>query len=183
MAEKFGEEDARAIGRCLKGDREAFGVLVKRYRALSVAVAYSICRDRTLAEDVAQDAFVRAFERLGQLSRHESFCAWLLNIVRNVALRAAQNVVRREEVYGSATADRGPHEENPTAAMEFAELVGRLAEDEQETLMLKYVHGMTSGEIARWMGLPVGTVTSKVSRALARLRQAVRREKSREDRR
>ena len=101
-------------------------MLVERYQALAVAVAFSICRERTLAEDVAQDAFVRAFRYLKQLARPESFCAWFLNIVRNAALRAAHNTSRRSEIHKLAAGNHESHTENPTASMEFTELLARV---------------------------------------------------------
>jgi len=176
MASETAKEDASAVVRCLKGDLGAFDLLVNRYRSLAVAVAFSVCRERALAEDVAQEAFIRAYRHLGQLSRPESFCAWLVNIVKNAALRAAHNVVRREEVHRSARSDRGPHVENPTAAMEFAELLGHVDEDSQHVLTLKYLHGMTCAEIAETLDAPIGTITSRISRALGVLREAGRRE-------
>ena len=112
MPRKSGTHDATAVARCLSGDQAAFGELVKRYQGLAVAVAFSICHERSLAEDVAQDAFVMAYRKLKQLARHESFCAWLVNIVRNAALRSAHNVARREEVHKLASADTRPHTED-----------------------------------------------------------------------
>ena len=175
MAKETAIEDAEAVARCLGGDRDAFDTLVRRYRALAVGVSFSTCRDRALAEDIAQEAFIRAYKCLNQLTRHESFCARLMNTVKNAALRAAQNAARREQVYKLASVDRGPHTENPTAAMEFAELLGRIDEGSQQVLTLKYLHGMTCAEIGSTLGVPTGTVTSKISRALGSLREVARR--------
>ena len=159
MTGRMATDDATVIARCLEGDREAFGALVTRYRALAVAGAFSICRERALAEDVAQEAFIRAYKHLQQLQRPASFCAWLMNIVKNVALRAARNVSRRDEVHKLASANLGPHTENPTAAMEFTELLARVDEGSQHVLNLKYLRGMTCVEIADTLGVPLGTVT------------------------
>jgi len=174
MAKQPAIQDAEAVARSLGGDRDAFNTLVRRYRALAVGVSFSICRDRALAEDVAQEAFIQAYKRLGQLARHASFCAWLMNIVKNAALRAAQNAARRDQIHRLASVDRGPHTENPTAAMEFAELLGRIDEDSQQVLTLRYVHGMSCAEVGSALGMPVGTVTSKISRALSTLRKIAR---------
>ena len=179
MPRKSGTHDATAVARCLSGDQAAFGELVKRYQGLAVAVAFSICHERSLAEDVAQDAFVMAYRKLKQLARHESFCAWLVNIVRNAALRSAHNVARREEVHKLASADTRPHTEDPAAALDVAELLARVDDESQRVLNLKYLHGMTCSEIASTLGVPIGTVTSKISRALATLRAAVSREQRR----
>ncbi|MFW6107931.1 MAG: RNA polymerase sigma factor [bacterium] len=179
MANDQHEADANAVARCRQGDREAFGVLVRRYQALAVSVAFSICRERSLAEDVAQDAFVRAYRQLDQLSRPRAFCAWLMHIVRNRALRVTHNVARRREVHEEATADQEPHTENPTVSMEVAELLERLDDQARQILTHKYVHGMTCKEIANRLDVPIGTVTSKISRSLRRLRSSVRRERRR----
>jgi RNA polymerase sigma-70 factor, ECF subfamily len=176
MPKTTAAEDAKAVRRCLKGDRSAFDALVTRYRGLAVGVAFSICRRRALAEDVAQDAFIRAYRKLKQLSRHESFCAWLMNIVRNAALRATHNVIRRGEVHRDATVDRGPHVENPTLSLELAEILAKVDAEAQQVLVLKYLHGMTCAEIAGELAVPVGTITSKISRSLGTLRDAAKRE-------
>ena len=177
MAKPPQVDDATAVARSLKGDPVAFGTLVARYQALAISVAFSICRDRALAEDVAQDGFVLAFRKLTQLADPERFCPWLMHIVKNAALRASQSAARRREVHQAATEDKGPHTENPTAALEFAELVSNVDDESQQILTFKYLHGMTCAEIADRLDVPIGTVTSKISRALSSLREAVRRER------
>jgi RNA polymerase sigma-70 factor (ECF subfamily) len=176
MATKEAEKDARAVARCLQGDRAAFGELVRRYQALAVGLAFSVTGDRASAEDVAQEAFVRAYRSLKQLTRRQSFCAWLMHIVKNAALRAAHNAARRREVHEAASVDQGPHTENPTASLELAEMIGQVDGASREVLVLKYVQGMTCAEVADRLDLPIGTVTSKISRALSVLRRRAARE-------
>jgi RNA polymerase sigma-70 factor (ECF subfamily) len=179
MAKTDAARDAEDVARCLAGDSDAYGSLVQRYQGLAVAIAWSVCQDRALAEDIAQDAFFQAYRKLRQLSRPESYCAWLMNIVRNAALRAAHNVVRRKEVHEEATQDQGPHIENPSAAMELAELLEVLDDGSRQVMTLKYLNGMTCKEIANHLGVPIGTITSKISRALDTLRKASGRDRKR----
>jgi RNA polymerase sigma-70 factor (ECF subfamily) len=176
MAKVDAARDAEDVARSLAGDDGSFGLLVQRYQALAIATAMSICRERAMAEDVAQDAFIRAYRKLGQLSRPASFCAWLMNIVRNRALRAVHNVSRRKEIHEDAVQDSGPHIENPAAAMELAELLATVDEGSQQVLTLKYLQGMTCAEISEQLGVPIGTITSKVCRALGSLREAARKD-------
>ncbi len=172
-------DDAEAVARCIKGDPEAFSDLIRRHRALAVAVAFSICRDRALAEDIAQDAFIRAYSKMKQIRHGKSFGAWLARLVRNLALRAMQNASRLDKVHKLASERLGPRIENPTASLEVAELLARVDADARQVLTLKYVQGMTCAEISARLRMPLGTVTSKLSRALDVIRGRMHEEETR----
>src|SRR5688572_25884463 len=76
--------DAKLVALALAGDARAFGALVTAYRDLAVSVAYAATGDVGLAEDLAQEAFVVAWRRLGSLAQRERFAPWLCGIVRHV---------------------------------------------------------------------------------------------------
>ncbi len=174
MATNDFSNDAEAVARCIKGDPQGFDELICRYRSFAVAVAFFVCRDRALAEDIAQDAFVRAYSRMRQIRRGESFSAWLAQTVKNLALRAMRNAARRDEVQKLAAEQFEPRIENPTASLEVAELLARVDADSRNVLMLKYLHGLKCAEIAARLRIPVGTVTSKISRALHAIRESIK---------
>src|SRR5688500_13678405 len=88
--------DGELVDRSRAGDREAFGQLVERHQALVFAVALAATRERTRAEDVAQEAFVSAWRELGKLREHERFGAWVAGIARNVARGQRRTWARRQ---------------------------------------------------------------------------------------
>jgi RNA polymerase sigma-70 factor, ECF subfamily len=173
------DADAKAVRRCLRGQRSGFDELVTRYRAIAVGVALSICREHSLAEDAAQEAFIMAFRKLKQLSRPESFCAWLMNIVRNAALRVMHNAVRHGEVLQKVTVDSPPEptdDRHLTLSLEVADVLARVDDDARQMLTMKYLEGMTCAEIAAALEVPIGTVTSKMCRVMGALREEAERE-------
>ena len=87
--------DATLVARAREGDRAAFGELAKRHVRGAYAVAYAVCRDEAEAEDVVQDALVRALERIEQCRDTERFGAWLHQIVRRRAFDVRESARRR----------------------------------------------------------------------------------------
>ena len=79
-------EDQAAVEKVLAGDRSAFEGLVRRWQGPLVNLAYRFCRDRGRAEEMAQEAFLKAWRRLDDLSQAGSFASWLCGIVRNLCV-------------------------------------------------------------------------------------------------
>lgn len=150
------------------GDARAFERLVRRYQGLALARAFGVLRNRNDAEDAAQDAFIRAFRFLGQLKDPEAFGPWLLRAVANVASRAARRRSRHAmELLDSDKPDRRePHSD-------VLEAVAALPEGYQQVVHLHYSQGFSCSEIARLLGLRVGSVTSRLTRARQMLRKAL----------
>src|SRR2546423_4059943 len=103
----MGRTDGELIEASRRGDRVAFGEIVARYQQVVAAVAYSGTRDRTLGEDVAQDAFVIAWRKLDSLRDVERLPAWLCGIARQRA-RAATRTRGREAPLDDISADTTP---------------------------------------------------------------------------
>src|SRR5918996_1972151 len=98
LAAQESQQDARAVARVLLGDAEAYGELVGRYMRRAFSIAYRIVEQREDAEDVVQDAFIRALERLDTLQRGRPFRPWFYRIVVNQALNLRRGrAVRRTE--------------------------------------------------------------------------------------
>ncbi|MCI0342578.1 MAG: sigma-70 family RNA polymerase sigma factor [Planctomycetales bacterium] len=172
--------DEDLVARARGGDREAFGSLVERYGA-AVTRFLAIRGGRGAAEDLAQEAFVKAWTAIGTLRETDRFAGWLFRIASRVALDAGRAARRRQargaEVYVDADAlvERVPlapaaGETGDSGAAALAE-VARLPEREQHLLALRHGEGRTCAEIAEALGLPLGTVTKTLSRAYARLRE------------
>jgi len=169
-----------------------FEELVTPHLQAAFNLAYWIVRSREEAEDVVQDAYVRAFRAFSGL-RGETAKPWLLAIVRNVAYRAlhnrkrAGNVIffhedlkhRDREAVSEAAAAEPSAESLLVAADERQQLLSalaRLSVDYREVIVLRELEGLTYNEIAEAIEAPVGTVMSRLSRARAELRDQVARQ-------
>lgn len=158
--------DQQLVTAAVGGDREAFAALVGRYAPAVKAVAIGVLRDHHLAEDVAQETFVRAHERLGGLRVRELFGRWLLTIAR---FRAIECRRRRKTQLPLEAAEDMPSPQS--ADHHLLEEVMTLPERERRLVMLRYFSGYTVSEIAQITDRPIGTVSKQMSRAYERLRQ------------
>lgn len=159
-----GAEDARLVRRVRDGDRDAFEQLVRRHLRAAHRVALRRTGDPHDAEDVCQDAFVKALRRIEDCGRPERFRGWLLAIVRNTALNMMDRRGRREsEPLASAT--DGPRSgDDPDRAFERSRLRDRLSEAmdrlppmQRDVLALHDYEGWTHREIAEELGMAPGT--------------------------
>ena len=164
-----------------RGDRAAFDALVQSYQELAFRAAYLIVRDEDDAADVAQDAFVRAYRSLNAFDTRRRFRPWLLRIVTNVALNSARSSGRRDAATERLARDAGTgNDQRPDAAAEAAEqservwaAIANLPDDDQRLIYLRYFLGTSEAEAAELIGRPVGTVKSRLHRALKRLRRVI----------
>ena len=170
------EGDARLVERARAGDAPAFEELVRRHLRAAYAVALAVVGERADAEDVCQDAFLTALERLEECRRPDRFAAWLLQIVRNRArnLRRAQ-AVRRGFPLEHAAGVAGRHDAAHGA--EQAELRSRLlaamtelSVPQREALLLHDLEGWRHKEIAAHLGVPESTARAYLFQARRKLR-------------
>ncbi|MEX1253453.1 MAG: sigma-70 family RNA polymerase sigma factor [Dehalococcoidia bacterium] len=175
-------DEPAAIARAQQGDVEAFASLVRQYEEIAFRTAYLIVRDEAEAQDVAQEAFLRAYRGLSRFDRHRSFRPWLLRIVTNEALNKIRSARRRDarmqRYERDATTAR--HVESPEGELERMELarrvwqaVGALNHEEQTVLYLHYFLDVPQAEAAATIGRPIGTVKSRLHRALKKLRRVI----------
>jgi RNA polymerase sigma-70 factor (ECF subfamily) len=161
--------DEQLIRQILAGDRDAYAKLVRRYERHAHAAAWMILRDHHAAQDVTQDAFVKAYRQLGELRTPPTFGIWLLTIVRRTAIdavRGRQRLTFVPQVPDSPT-PTSPAEADAAAILAAAT---KLPDHEQQVLLLRYFDNLSVADIAVRLGRPVGTVTKQLSRALSRLR-------------
>ena len=167
--------DAELVGRARAGDVEAFGALVSRYMRAAYSVALSVTRRHEDAEDVAQEAFAVALERLEECRSPERFAGWVLTIVRTRAL----NLLRRESLRSTEPipVDAEHGSETPERATDRSELRGKLTqalstlpEVQREIVLLHDLEGWTHREIAERLEIPAGTVRSHLHFARKSLR-------------
>jgi RNA polymerase sigma-70 factor (ECF subfamily) len=172
-------EDVELVERARGGDIAAYGELVDRYREVAFRTAWLITRSSGDAEDAAQDAFVKAFYALARFRRGEAFRPWILRIVSNEARNRRRSAARRERLALRAERERGPGDAAPspeaaTLAREDRErLLGaleRLSERDRSVIAYRYLLELSEAETAEALGVRPGTVKSRLSRALERLR-------------
>jgi RNA polymerase sigma-70 factor (ECF subfamily) len=159
------------------GDQSAFAALVDRYQRAAVATCLAVLRDRQLAEDAAQDAFVAAYRNRAALRDPAAFGGWLMSIARNRATRLARDRAKRWPAIATATSEPAAAPAPPPPPDEaLLTALGRLPDHERGVVVLRYFDGHDVASIAAITGRPVGTVTKQLSRAHDRLRKALSKE-------
>lgn len=163
------QSDGELIGAVLGGDRKAFAVLIQRYEPSVRAVAMSVLRDAHLAQDAAQEAFVKAYQNLGTLRKAAAFGPWLLRIARRCALDLVHQY-RRVPLPEPDVAEERPFGLFDEDKERLLAAVLELRESERQAVMLRYFGGYSVKEIADVTGRSAGTITKQLSRAHRRLR-------------
>jgi RNA polymerase sigma-70 factor (ECF subfamily) len=166
--------DAEAVRRVLAGDTAAFTPIVRRWQGPLINLAWRFCRDRMMAEDMAQDAFVKAFRALGTFRGEARFGTWLLSL----ALNSYRSRLRAREpapvsldlmpLTASGSGALAALQERERAEM-VRQLVTNLPPRYRDPVILYYFQEMNLKEAARVLQLPEGTVKARLSRARALL--------------
>lgn len=164
-------EELELIQRSLNGDLEAWGEIVGRYKEAVFAVTLSILRNYADAEDATQDAFIRAFQNLRQYDLSRKFSTWLFTVAANVAKNTLRKR-RREKEPPLPEMDGDPAEEvqSDFRIEAVRRAVAELPENYRAPVVLYYWHGLPLEEIGEVLGLPVGTVKTRLHRARALIR-------------
>jgi RNA polymerase sigma-70 factor (ECF subfamily) len=180
-------DEAALIERCRAGDLAAFEPLVEKYRQRAFRLAYNVLRDPEEALDVAQDAFIRAFQALPSFRGDSAFYTWLFRIVMNVARDRARQHAARGRAFGTERVeekdwdrilvDAGTAPDANATQIEERERISRalatLSEPHRAIIMLSDLEGLSYREIAEVLNIPMGTVMSRLHNARRRLRDAL----------
>ena len=164
------DPDPRTLARAREGDLGAFEDLVRQYQGDVWRFAYHFTRDRTLADDVTQEAFLRAFRFLGGFRGDSKFTSWLFRIARNCAmdqLRARSATLQRE-----SRAPLGPISD-PQARVELHAALDAVTPEHREPFLLVEVFGLSYQEAADVLGVRVGTIKSRMHRARRAMMEAL----------
>jgi RNA polymerase sigma-70 factor, ECF subfamily len=170
------------IARCRAGSAAAFEPLVRAHEARALAVAAALLGDGDEAADAVQDAFVKAYGALHRLDEGTDFGAWFGRILRNHCLDRLRSPSRRRRVrleQRVVDAVRWTEPEGATAveadelAMAVRTALVGLSAEHREILVMKEIEDMSYADIARTMGIPPGTVASRLHHARAALRRIV----------
>jgi RNA polymerase sigma-70 factor (ECF subfamily) len=182
-----GDPDAAWVGRARGGDAAAFRVLVERHQDRVFALAWRLTGPRPEAEEVAQDALLRAWRSLPSFRGEASFATWLHRIVIRVALDRRADLVRRREREraldeapdAAAAVDPADAADDRMTARVRVALLAALSEAQRTAVTLHYLEDRPVLEVAQEMGLPENTVKTHLSRARAAMRAAFARGEAR----
>ncbi|NLX99131.1 MAG: sigma-70 family RNA polymerase sigma factor [Rhodopirellula sp.] len=177
-------DDSQLIAETLAGDTAAFGQLVEQYQDRLYNTILRIVGGREDARDIVQEAFVQAFLKLDTFQQNSAFYTWLYRIAFNVAAshrrrrRPSVSVDYVHQTTGQQPVDSRP---GPEHRMEEAErrqqveqAIAALSEEHRAVLVLREIDGCCYETISEMLGLPIGTVRSRLHRARLQLREQLR---------
>ena len=184
--------DQEVVHQARDGHERAYRELVRRYERPVFSLIYRMVRDRELAEDLAQDTFVKVLNALDSYRSEYKFSSWIFKIANNTAidhlrrkeldtlsLEGAPDAVSPERAEATAL-QLGDRTESPLQEMESRELgsaieraVGALRPEYRSCILLRHVEGRSYEEVAEILGLPLGTVKTYIHRARAELKTAL----------
>jgi RNA polymerase sigma-70 factor (ECF subfamily) len=181
--------DQEIVAFAREGREAAYRELIRRYERPVFSLILRMVRDRQLAEDLAQETFIKALNAIGSYRPEFKFSSWIFKIANNAAIDhlrrrevdtlsidGAPNATTAEDIEATAlqVGDRG---ETPLAELEARELgsaieraIGRLRPEYRSCIMLRHVEGLAYEEIAQLLELPLGTVKTYIHRARHELR-------------
>jgi RNA polymerase sigma-70 factor (ECF subfamily) len=173
------------LERCRRGDDLAWEALVRRYQSRVYAMAYHYMRNAEEARDVAQDVFIRIYQRLATFEGGDTFLPWMLRLARNVCIDALRRRKSRppasdwtiEESVQVASPSPTPEEASSTRSRQrlVYRALDRMSETDREILLLKEIQGLKVEEVSSLLGIPTGTVKSRCNRARIELATRIRR--------
>jgi len=184
-SEPPGEID-KLIKRCLSGDQLAWDAIVRQYRRKVFNVAYKFVGRQEEAEDLTQDIFLKVFRSLGTFDRRANFQTWLISVSRNLCIDHYRSV-RQERQAIDHTVDPNEltpasHEPGPVAAIEqedrvvlLREALAALSASLRTAVLMRDIQELSYQEIADRLGLPEGTVKSRINRGRNELARQIRR--------
>ncbi len=182
------DAEARLIFDAVHGDQAAWEVLMRMHQEPVFRFAYLMCGDPDEADDIAQETFIRAFRALERFDLDRPMRPWLLSIAANLAhnryrslsryLNALKSLGRSETVAQELAAHERVEEigEGHWQAQSLRQAVQRLGDKDRQIIYLRYFLELSTEEVAIIIGIPTGTVKSRLHRAVNRLREIIERE-------
>lgn len=172
-----GQPDAQLVAQALAGSQPAFQEIVRRYERPVFNLIYRVLHDPALAEDVSQEAFLKAFRSLGSFERSRRFSSWILRIANNAAIDAVRRRRARPRLEPAVAeaAVRPPPDPVEAAALGDALTAGlsQLRPEWRAAIVLRYQQDCSYEEIAEILGIPEGTAKTFVHRARKQLADAL----------
>jgi RNA polymerase sigma-70 factor (ECF subfamily) len=167
------EPDPQVLSSARKGDTRAFEIIVRSYQADVWRLCLHLTSDRNLADDVTQDAFVRIYRFLPRYRGESKFSTWVFAIARNCALDELRRTKRRRTLMERAKVERTIEYVEHTSGLEVRDALALLPSDLREPIVLIDMLGESYRDAARILGVPEGTVKSRVHRGRQQLADAL----------
>ncbi|GAB4572914.1 MAG: sigma-70 family RNA polymerase sigma factor [Anaerolineae bacterium] len=173
--------DSDLLARIQQGDEDALLALHQRYINAVYAVAYRVLGEQMAAEEVAQDTFMRLWERGHQYDPERgAFLSWLLTIARRRAIDVLRQRRGQPPPEATFSIDAHPYlaetlpdsDEQRELRRSLVGVLGSLPEDQRKAIELAYFYGMSHGDIAAYLGEPLGTVKTRIRLGMQKLREA-----------
>ena len=174
--------DAEAVRRVLEGDRDAYRILVERHAPMVFRVVRRYCSDQAAAEDLAQNAFIRAYQNLRRFRGKAPFSAWLYQIAVNQGRDYAKSPRRsnyllhdfndpQQDIFPDNVPSGDLHLENGERAEHLRWAIGQLSPAYATPFLLRYDEGIAYPEMARMLGTTIGALKVRVHRARMELKK------------
>jgi len=172
-----GSDDIDLVARVVaQQDTAAYGELVRRHQSQVRNFLRKLCRDHTLADDLAQDCFLHAWEKLQTYAGHGSFIGWLLKVAYTTFLQSKRKSSRYgqvlEKMGHAAEASGSTHTEESFELSDLDRFLAVLTEEERAVMILSYACGLSHREIGDAAELPIGTVKSIIFRGKEKIRDS-----------
>ena len=170
--------DFDLVAQAQQGDRNAFSELVRQHRQGVINVVYRMCGDAELAEDAAQDAFIKAWQNLHRYQPRSPFRNWLYRIATNTALDLLRRNRETIDIENVPVRTSQPGPEAMAVSQERAVLIQNAILDlppaSRSVLILREYEGLSYLEIAEILSIPLGTVMSRLNYARKQLRHSLK---------
>ncbi len=184
--------DEELVRKYLEGDEKAFGDLFNRYKNRLYPYLVSICLDKTLAEDIFQETFIKAVEKLPSYRSENKFSSWLFAIARNIFLdrkksskekffQAALSIFSSGDDDGFSPVDTAAEKDNPQTILDSKEESAKLIKamenlppEQREIISLRHFAGLSFKEIAENLNIPIGTALARFSRGIEKLKKGIK---------
>lgn len=177
-----GLTDEQLVGLALNGDRHAFSEIVERYRRMVARTVKGMLGDNVYAEDIGQDVFVRLFHSLSEFRGEAKLSTYINRIAVNLTLNEIKRRKRSSGVFANDEQGRETlydmTDENDHDRRDTKEIIGRalamLEPGFRAVVVMRMLEGYSTRETAEVLGIPVGTVLSRLSRAQEQLRTIIK---------
>lgn len=177
--------DAELVERSLKGQKQAYGILIERYQKQVFSLAYRLCGDYDEAQDMAQEVFIHIYGQLSKFDKNYKFFPWLYKLAHNSCVNF---IIRKNRINIAASLDdmietapiKADNDENPEALFQKKEeemilyqALKELPEQYRMPLFLKYIEGLSYNEISDKLDLPVSTIETRLFRGRKLLKKGL----------
>tara|TARA_Y100000588_G_scaffold71303_1_gene73286 strand:+ start:546 stop:1181 length:636 start_codon:yes stop_codon:yes gene_type:complete len=181
------DEDIALVHRAQKGDYRAFDLLILKYQARVITLANKFVNDKQIAEDIAQESFIKVYKSIGSFRGESAFFTWLYRVAVNTAKNYLSSKKRKKEMLVSDITDSDTTDplsalttespEDILAANNLREIIlksfGDLPEEIRTALSLREFEGLSYQEIGKILDCPVGTVRSRIFRGREQIQEAI----------